>query len=121
MIQLMLALLLQQTPDCIPRNQDFLLEWDDSPSAGVTEYRVYHSTTSGGYNFATPISQNVLPHPNQWTSEPYNLADGQHFFVVTAANATNESLPSNEVCILVDSTIPEPPINLRAPVIIQIR
>lgn len=70
--------------------QQVTLAWDESPSVGVVNYRVYWGTNSGSYQFSTNVgmafTQTVnLPHRGRW------------FFAATAVDSYGiESDYSNE-------------------------
>jgi len=93
--------------------KDVLLRWDVSPESDASTYQIYESFTSGGQDLnGTPLS--IVVHPLvEWPIKE-NVADGVHWFVVTATDDVgNESGPSNEVGIEMDSDDPANVLNLR--------
>ncbi|MCB1095193.1 MAG: fibronectin type III domain-containing protein [Verrucomicrobiae bacterium] len=74
------------------------LRWDANPETDVVGYRVYYGTSSGNY----PLS---LDAGNVTTAAVTDLAEGQeYYFAVTAVNAASlESLPSEEVSVVVSA------------------
>ena len=90
------------------------LQWDITPSPGVTTYNIFESSTSGGQDL-TGVPLSTVAHPgNEW---PIAVSDGVHFVVLTAQDDVgNKTGPSNEVGFEFDSTPPLPPaggFNLR--------
>jgi len=96
--------------------------WDANTETDLAKYKLYQAETAGGpYVKAQVIGEGNLVaiilvnlaatppvHPTEYTLE--NVADGRHYWVLTAADLTNlESGFSNEVTTVIDSTPPAPP------------
>lgn len=89
-LTILLAILaLWALSSCLVRSQTVTMAWDASPSAGVTNYRVYYSLTPTNFvtftNAGTALRQAIkLPQNGRW------------YFIATAQDALGiESLPSN--------------------------
>ncbi|MGV3533556.1 MAG: fibronectin type III domain-containing protein, partial [Chthoniobacteraceae bacterium] len=84
-------------------SQSVTLEWDSSPDADVTGYRLWYGTSAGSYQHSVEVGKTTS------ASIP-NLADAQtYFIVVTALNAAGlESEPSNEVSFTTNAPTPTP-------------
>ena len=84
-------------------SQSVTLEWDASPDADVTGYRLWYGTSAG-------VHQQSVAVGNTTSATLPNLADAQtYFIVVTAVNAAGlESEPSNEVSFTTDAPTPPP-------------
>lgn len=88
------------------------LAWD-AGSADVTKYAVYQSTISGTYNKTTGKVCETAANTRTCTISA--IPDGTYYWVATAFDAAgNESGYSNEVRVVLDSTAPAPPPNLRS-------
>ena len=90
-------------------------EWDASPDAWVTGYRLYAHTNSmaAGTNLTTAVVK--IDAGTNLTATVTNLLPGKFYFVATAYTADNlESPPSNEIIL----SVPVQPPNLRT-VIVQ--
>ena len=76
------------------------LKWNASASAGVTGYRVYVSTTTGGPY--TLLTQSLVTGTSYTDA---NVTAGRtYYYVVTAVNGSNvESAYSNEAVAVVPS------------------
>ena len=84
---------------------------DGSPITDLKEYRLYLSSTAGGYDWTTPAGPPV-PHPTtQLTCAAAGLvSDGQYYAVVTARDeAGNQSGPSNEIAFVRETLSPGAP------------
>jgi hypothetical protein len=74
-------------------SDDLLLYWDPSPSAGVTKYYIYRSTTRMGFDFSSPWIQTDIDFDNG--TDPlrlsWNVTDASSYpelyFTVIAADA----------------------------------
>ena len=88
------------------------LTWTPSATGGVTEQRLYRSTTSGSYT--TPVATFNDNTTNSHTDT--GLTDGTtYFYVVRAFDGANESADSNEASAApVDNVTPQPPASLTA-------
>lgn len=110
MKKLLLTLATLSILACPLQAADVKLEWDASPTPGITEYRLYEETSAGWVLVGTvPGTSTVITLPN--------VQPGVHTYVVTAANEWGESPQSNAV-----STAPVPvaPAGLKVTVIISI-
>jgi hypothetical protein len=88
-------------------SSNITFQWN-GPEAlyGVTETRIYQSSTSGIYS-SPPVSSIAQP-TNQGTIP--NIPDGTHYFVIRFANSVGESTNSIEIkaeCRTVVSPRPE--------------
>lgn len=88
-------------------SSNITFEWN-APIAeyGVTETRIYQSSTAGIYS-SPPVSS--IPQPTNQGTIP-NIPDGTHYFVIRFANPVGESLSSVEIkaeCRTVVSPRPE--------------
>ena len=74
------------------------LNWTASTTSGVT-YNVYRATTSGGYNYSTPLN----PGPISGTSfTDCNVALGQtYYYVIKASAGGNESVATTEIQVTI--------------------
>jgi fibronectin type 3 domain-containing protein len=83
--------------------------WDANTEPDLAGYKLYQGTKTGDYAAATPVELgNVTTHKLE------DIADGQHFFVVTAVDADgNESGFSNEVTVTIDTIGPGAPQNFK--------
>ena len=94
--------------------------WDANTESDLAKYKLYQAETVGGpYIKAQVVGEGNLvaiillgnltnPALPGYTLE--NVADGRHYWVLTAADlSNNESGFSNEVTDLVDGTPPAPP------------
>jgi hypothetical protein len=88
-----------------PGDERVRLDWNPSPEADVTGYRVYRSTTSGGpYDLVGSTSGPGF--------DDLGLTNGVvYYYVVTALDARHESPPSDEA-----AARPEEPTTLEAEV-----
>jgi hypothetical protein len=78
--------------------------WD--ASVGAATYKVYQSTISGTYNKTTGNVCNGAA----LTCTVSNIPDGRYYWVATALDASgNESVYSNELTALFDTTAPSAP------------
>lgn len=97
--------------------------WDANPETDLAKYKLYQAETAGGpYTKAQVVGEGNLvaimlladladPANPEYTLT--DVADGQHYWVLTAADLTNnESGFSNEVTTIIDTTPPAPPSNL---------
>ncbi len=90
------------------RAGEVTLEWDPSPSTGVTGYRIYYGTAPHEYKQTIEVGL-VTSHTLK------ELDDGvTYYFAVTAFNADSESEFSNEVSTTIRDTTP-PTIILEHP------
>ncbi|MFC2130561.1 T9SS type A sorting domain-containing protein [Bacteroidota bacterium] len=91
-----------------------VLSWD-AVQASPVHYRVFRSTSSDGYNFTTPLAEDL-------TSTTYTdnsvTNDTRYYYVVDAINDTSDldSRQSNEVSVMPRKPDPEPPSNLQVEV-----
>jgi RHS repeat-associated protein len=88
------------------------LTWTPSTATGITQQRVYRSTTSGGpYSLAATINNNTV---NAHTDT--GLTNGTtYYYVVRAFNGTSESANSNQAgAAAIDNTAPLAPTQLTA-------
>jgi len=79
-----------------------LLSWTASTTSGVT-YNVYRATTSGGYNYTTPLNTT----PISGTSfVDCNVALGQpYYYVIRAVDGSgNQSVSTTEVTVTIPSS-----------------
>ncbi len=84
--------------------------WDPNSDV-VSGYRLYQTTVSGQYTFGS--GNEVLQISVGTETGSVDVPDGTYFWVLTAFDASgNESVPSNEVSKIVDTTISAPQ-NLR--------
>ena len=89
-------------------NAQVTLGW--SAVTGATGYKVFRATTSGGYNYATPLA----------TTSTVGYTDASatngttYFYVVRAVNAGGESANSNQVSATPNVPAPAAPTNLVA-------
>lgn len=98
----------------VPQTGRISLQWDASPSPGVVNYRLFHSTNNATWrsnlvgNVTSVTVTNVAPGSSNW-------------FLVTAVNADGlESLPSNVVEKPMLS-VPAPPTGLNyVPVVVAV-
>jgi len=97
--------------------------WDANTEPDLAKYKLYQAETAGGpYTKAQVVGEGNLVaivmvdlpnniHPTEYTLE--DVADGRHYWVLTAADlSNNESDFSNEVTTIIDSTPPAPPSGL---------
>jgi hypothetical protein len=92
---------------------DVPIQWDAVTASDLAGYKAYRSATPVGTNgkFASPV---VVTLGKVTTYTWTGLADGTHYFAVTAFDTSgNESAYSNVVPKTIDSTPPEVPPNLR--------
>jgi hypothetical protein len=76
------------------------LSWAARATSGIT-YNVYRATTSGGYNYNTPL--NAAPIAGTSFSD-CNVTLGQlYYYVVTAVNGSGQSANSNETSVTIPS------------------
>lgn len=83
---------------------DYLLEWDGSTSAGVTNYRLHYGQTSRVYSASVPFSGASR------SGTVSNLPPGRWCFAATAMMAGMQSDPSNEIIV---TNTAFAPVNLR--------
>ena len=96
--------------------------WDANTEPDLAKYKLYQAETAGGpYTKAQVIGEGNLVaiimvdlaatppvNPTEYTFE--GVTDGRHYWVLTAADlSNNESDFSNEVTTIIDSTPPAPP------------
>jgi len=96
--------------------------WDANTETDLAKYKLYQSETAGGpYTKAQVVGEGNLVaiitvdlsatppiHPTEYTLT--GVADGRHYWVMTAADlSNNESGFSNEVTTSIDSIPPSPP------------
>lgn len=102
---------------------DVTFRWDANTEPDLAKYKLYQAEAVGGpYTKAQVIGEGNLVaiiivdlpnsvHPTECTLE--DVADGQHYWVLTAADlSNNESGFSNEVTTTIDQTPPAPPQSL---------
>lgn len=99
--------------------------WSPNLEADLAGYRLYQSDTSGEYIFGEDSSIATIPAGTvQKLSGRYNtetvtidhIQNGTWFWVLTAFDnslAKNESLPSNEVTALINTSIPKAPTTFK--------
>lgn len=88
-------------------------EWDANTETDLAGYRLYQSNTLGTYMFG---SGNEVAEITVGTETVIleNILSGTYFWVLTAYDTEgNESLPSNEVTVTLDSMSPSAPNNFR--------
>ena len=94
--------------------------WDANTETDLAKYKLYQAETVGGpYTKAQVVGEGnlkaiiMLGDLADVANPEYTLtdvADGRHYWVLTAADLTNlESGFSNEVTTIIDSTPPGPP------------
>jgi len=98
---------------------DVTFRWDANTETDLAKYKLYQTDTPGQYTKAQVIGEGNLvaimlladiadPANPEYTLT--DVADGQHYWVLTAADLTNnESGFSNEVTDTIDTTPPAPP------------
>ena len=84
------------------------LSWTVSTTSGVT-YNVYRATTSGGYNYTTPLNSTPIPAPTSGSTVSFtdcNVTLGQaYYYVIRAVNGSGtQSVNSTEVTVTIPST-----------------
>ena len=98
---------------------EITFNWDRSPETDATGYRFYQSTASGSYVYgpSSPNLKGTIPQAPAGSIPAFTLTampDGTCFWVVTAFDAKgNESGPSNEISVVLDTTPPASPKNLK--------
>lgn len=100
---------------------DLEFTWNSNVESDMAGYRVYEAATPGNYTFG--LGQEVLGVAHigggAESGRLTDVGDGTYYFVVTAFdNSGNESGPSNEVMILVDTLSPVMPEGLKVSVVI---
>lgn len=90
------------------------LSWTASPSAGVTQYRIYQSYTQGGpYKLFTWAPATVGVATIYTNPGALPLQEGAtYYYVVTAFDGYSESVYSNEAAGTIPSA-PQPPTGLK--------
>jgi len=78
------------------------LSWTASTTTGVT-YNVYRATTSGGYNYTTPL--NATPISGTSFTD-CNVTLGQtYYYVIRAVDGSgNQSVSTTEISVLIPSS-----------------
>ena len=91
----------------VARHHQVTLNWQASPSAGITSYGVYRSTTSGsGYVLMGKVLASQLNFTNGSNPDGSQLQEGQTYWYVVVAFAGIQFSPnSNET----SQTIPVSP------------
>jgi fibronectin type 3 domain-containing protein len=88
------------------------LSWDPNTEADLAGYKVYQSTTSGGYVKGSPIAAVASPTVTYTVA---SIVDGTYYYVLTAFDTSgNESDFSNEVSIKIDTVAPGKTVGLTA-------
>ena len=107
-----LVMLLMLAPGAYALQVDF--EWGyANPPADLAGFRLYQSNTSGFYKYGADKA--VAEIGKEFLAATIDVPDGKWFWVVTAYDAAgNESGPSNEVTLEIDTVPPEAPQNLTA-------
>lgn len=86
-----------------------VFEWDANSESDLAGYRLYQTSSPGGYVFGEANAVGVIPAGTETFTLTMNV-DGTFFWVVTAYDtADNESGPSNEVTTEVNFKPPSPP------------
>ncbi len=94
--------------------------WDANTETDLAKYKLYQAGTAGGPyikaqvvgegNLVAIVLLANLPDPANPEYTLTGVADGRHYWVLTAADlSNNESGFSNEVTTVIDSTPPAPP------------
>jgi hypothetical protein len=92
-------------------SDDLILYWDPSPSAGVTKYYIYRSTTRMGFDFTTPwidtsgliangvdpVDLSTIPLRLSWNVTDASSYDELYFTVVAVDISGNVSMNSRVV------------------------
>ena len=92
--------------------------WDANTETDLAGYRLYQSDTSGVYTFGENHAIETIPAGTE-TVTIDDIPDGTYFCVLTAYDfGGNESGPSNEVEVTVDSVPPNAPVLLRITLVI---
>jgi len=87
------------------------IQWD-ACTGDVVGYRAYQTDVSGTYVYGPDSCVGAVSHPIVTVDIP-NVVDGTHFWVVTSFDAEgNESGPSNEVTVNIDTVAPDAPTSL---------
>ena len=91
----------------------FGFEWTANPETDLAGYRIYRSTTSGGYTYGDAYAfakYPVMVDPISTPHFPGPHVTGTYYFVITAFDSGGfESGPSNEVILHVVNEPPSPP------------
>ncbi len=76
------------------------LSWTASTTSGVT-YNVYRATTSGGYNYNSPLATGIMGT----SFVDCSITLGQaYYYVIEAVSGSTNSAPSSEVTVTIPST-----------------
>jgi len=81
--------------------------WDANSETDLLGYRLYQSNVSNQYIYGESNAVTVIPVGTE-TVTLLDVVDGEYWWVLTAYNTKEESGPSNEVTLLVDTSIPIP-------------
>jgi len=88
---------------------DVTFRWNANTESDLAGYRLYETETSGVYVYGNGNQVATIPAGTE-TVTLDNVADGHHYWVLTAYDTSNnESGRSNEVSAVIDSIPPAPP------------
>lgn len=93
--------------------------WDQISVSDLAGYRLYQSTASGQYTYGATKAVKDIPAPG--TSASITVPDGTYYWVATSYDKSgNESGPSNEVTLTIDTTAPPKPANLKGSITVTV-
>lgn len=102
------------SPAIVFAGESVTLSWNPNTETDLAGYRLYQSAVSGQYTFGADAAVAEIPAGTE-TVTLENIADGTYYWVLTAYDTDgNESGPSNEVTLAIDTTPPDPPTGLSA-------
>ena len=90
---------------------EFGLTWKANPESDLAGYRIYLSSTSGSYVYGADKAYAQVGIMTEPESVGHSISGaGTYYFVVTAFDlGGHESLPSNEVSLIVEDLSPKAP------------
>ena len=96
-------------------------EWNANSEIDLAGYRLYQTQTPGVYTFGEE-NQVAATLTGTETVTITDIPDGTYYWVVTAYdNAGNESGPSNEVTVSLDTFAPDAPSTVVITIIIKVQ
>ncbi len=98
---------------------DINFSWTQNTESDLAGYRIYNSLTSGLYSYGEENAVAIIP-VGEGTVTVEDVTDGMKYWVITAYDTDgNESLPSNELSIMLDTSAPTAPQDFTVTVIVK--
>ena len=102
-------------------DSDINFTWTQNTESDLAGYRIYNSEVSGDYTFGEGNEVIMIPVGSGAVTVE-GVTDGTKYWVITAFDTDgNESLPSNELTITLDTEAPAAPRDFTVTVIVKVQ